>query len=116
MLVLTLLALLAQYAEQAGSMQLSHVRPSVCQTIRCSFARRCCGFAVFGRVARRYRSIAAQPAVSSTARNSQRGQYSIVSQGTRLSTDLLLLVQPNSVLAETETRCRISQLDDAVAS
>jgi len=42
--------------------------------------------------------------------------YSVVSQGTRLSTDLLLLAQPNSALAETETRCRVSQLDDAVAS
>ena len=115
MLMLTLLALLAQYAEQAGSMQLSRVRPSVRLSV-VPFARRCCGFAVFGRVARRYRSIAAQPAVSSTARSIQRGQYSVVSQGTRLSTDLLLLVQPNSALVETETRCRISQLDDAVAS
>ena len=51
----------------AGYMQLSGVRPSVCLSVCLSHltAARCsCGFAAVGPAARRYRSIAARPAVS----------------------------------------------------
>jgi len=49
----------------AGFMQLSGVRLSV-RLSHPAAARRCCGFAAVGPAARRYRSIAARPAVSSS--------------------------------------------------
>ena len=56
----------------AGSMKLSGVRPSVCLSVcpttsvpSLAAARRCGGFAAVGPAGRRYRSIAARPALSS---------------------------------------------------
>jgi len=57
--------LTARIVCRAGSMQLSGVRPSVCLSHPAA-ARRCCGFAAVGTTVRRYRSIAARPAVSSS--------------------------------------------------
>ena len=46
-------------------MKLPSVCLSVCLSHRSTAARRCCGFAAVGPAARRYRSIAARPALSS---------------------------------------------------
>jgi len=70
-----------------GFMELSGVRPSVCPTHNSAAARRGGGFAAVGPAARRCRSIAARPTLTSRCE-----QCHVVSRRRKLETDSFVLV------------------------